>query len=756
MSLVVQLASLALRPFLGSVTKAVFQGIEIKYTEENVRAIEDFFRGRLTDESKHLQQAIRRAAERAWRSIEIALAGESIWSRLNRFEDRALRAEIRAFLDSNPLQLASEADEAFRQSALEQLRAARSAGALRHDDFSVDTVAKSTSEFLRFTDPVATRDAEWCQVAHIAGHLRDLDYRELADLLELRPVHTQPPLLAISMRFFFRRELEANHQLLRELLYEQVDNLNPAMEAGFISLLEVLEHHGQQLVDLLAITHVIHAGIVDLKAEQAKIGQRMEGRMDRIYDFVTNMLDKLEHLDRRPLRATDGATIRDRARRERATEISSEYRAIPEHDRRTMPKLLNGVGKLAYAAADYAGALKDFQELAAIETDDACKATAHYSAFLAALELDNNPAALDGKVIALKEYVRAVQIDSGRFSLFPPDDYEPLAILGAGGFGVVFLCRNRLSDTLVAIKAIRVDSLDRDAGTVLREAVALEGLQHPAIIRIRHCGTVGAGPARPYLVMDYFEAPTLDAFVKQNGPLSAAETKVLARKVADGLAFAHAKGTLHRDVKPRNLLVRQTDVGLTVKIIDFGLALRREFVRNTLSNADALSNTTSGRSIEGSLDYGSPEQMGRLPGVPESCRSDIYGFGQTLCFALFATPKPGPRHWKELQDEGLVTLIGECIEELPNNRPSSFESILARLALVQETVAGDRLAARSPLADAASAPMRQLTMSDHPPLSEDMRAPLASAEEHFQSIRKPRTEDDLRLQVEAELGPAEK
>ena len=186
--------------------------------------------------------------------------------------------------------------------------------------------------------------------------------------------------------------------------------------------------------------------------------------------------------------------------------------------------------------------------------------------------------------------------------------------------------------------------------------------------------------------MDYFEGVTLDDFVKQHGPLPAQEARVLARQMAEGLSAAHAKEILHRDVKPGNVLVERAPSGLRIKLIDFGLAMRQRAVHNTISNANALSNTIRGQSIAGTVDYASPEQMGKLPGEAISPKSDVYGYGRTLCFALFGTPKPGPRHWKELKDEQFGELIGECIEESPSNRPGSFKVLLERLVSPSEVV----------------------------------------------------------------------
>jgi TPR repeat protein len=98
-----------------------------------------------------------------------------------------------------------------------------------------------------------------------------------------------------------------------------------------------------------------------------------------------------------------------------------------------------------------------------------------------------------------------------------------------------------------------------------------------------------------------------------------------------------------------------------------------------MSNADALARTTRGQSIAGTLDYAAPEQLGKLGRVAVGPYSDVYGFGKTLCYAVFGTAQPGPRHWRTLGDEEFAELLGQCIEEGPEQRPQGLAEILRRL-----------------------------------------------------------------------------
>src|SRR5262249_10997446 len=348
----------------------------------------------------------------------------------------------------------------------------------------------------------------------------------------------------------------------------------------------------------------------------------------------------------------DSVSIRSDAERRLVRDVIARYRALPESERRQLPALLNAVGKLEVAAGDFNAAQRDFTEVAELVGDTQGKGEAHHNAYRAALERrDWNS--------ALRELIEAIKLDSRRFAPFPVGKYHPVRILGAGGFGVAFLCRHKQLDADVVVKTLVDDELERDVDQVFTEARTLWQLDHPAIIRLLDCGyTFPSTKTRQYLVMHFFEGMTLEEHVQKNGPLSAGDLTEAARLMAQGLHAAHAKGILHRDVKPANVLIRPPlpsppggrgvggeGEGWQVKLIDFGLAMKQR----TLQNASTASgsHTILSSSIAGTLEYAAPEQMGRLPGIAVGPPADIYGFAKTCCYALFESTEPTFQDWRK-------------------------------------------------------------------------------------------------------------
>ncbi|HET7269506.1 MAG TPA: serine/threonine-protein kinase, partial [Rubrobacter sp.] len=143
--------------------------------------------------------------------------------------------------------------------------------------------------------------------------------------------------------------------------------------------------------------------------------------------------------------------------------------------------------------------------------------------------------------------------------------------LGFGGMARVFLGRDEVLDRPVAVKVVEPDAEDPEIGLRFqREGRAAARLSHPNIVRVFDAGEDKLeGRAVSYIVMEYVPGGDLQDLMDRNGPLPETMLSRVGADVAAGLAHAHARGIVHRDVKPRNILL--DDRG-SPKLADFGIA----------------------------------------------------------------------------------------------------------------------------------------------------------------------------------------
>lgn len=205
------------------------------------------------------------------------------------------------------------------------------------------------------------------------------------------------------------------------------------------------------------------------------------------------------------------------------------------------------------------------------------------------------------------------------------EHYQILNTIGRGGMGIIYRARHRLHGTLVALKVLRADLLV-DPVSVRRfeqEATVASQLLHPNLISVREFGLSRFG--QPYLIMDYLDGVELQTLLSHCEHLDLPSFINVFTQICDGMAYAHDKGLIHRDLKPGNIMLVKTPGGSdAVKIIDFGIAkmLRENHKTSTI--------TTAGDML-GSPAYMSPEQCG---GVQLDSRSDIYSLGCVMYEAI--------------------------------------------------------------------------------------------------------------------------
>ena len=201
--------------------------------------------------------------------------------------------------------------------------------------------------------------------------------------------------------------------------------------------------------------------------------------------------------------------------------------------------------------------------------------------------------------------------------------YEILSELGAGGMGEVYRARDPRLERDVAIKVLPDRfAQDHDAlARFRRESKSVAALSHP---NIRAIYDIGADAGRTFAVMELLEGETLASRLERSA-FEWSKAVPIALSVADGLAAAHGKGIIHRDIKPQNIFLT---TGGGVKILDFGLArLETKGANDSEGLMTTLTLETQPGAILGTVQYMSPEQV---RGQATDARSDIFAFGCVL------------------------------------------------------------------------------------------------------------------------------
>jgi eukaryotic-like serine/threonine-protein kinase len=269
--------------------------------------------------------------------------------------------------------------------------------------------------------------------------------------------------------------------------------------------------------------------------------------------------------------------------------------------------------------------------------------------------------------------------------------YRVLKELGRGGMGAVYQADDPKLKRLVALK-VMLPRLAADASArrrFLREAQAMAAVHHDHVVTIFQ---VDEDNGVPFLAMEFLHGMPLDKWLKDGRKPNLAQILRMGREIAEGLAAAHARGLVHRDVKPGNIWLDSDHKG-RVKILDFGLArVGTEDVHLTRTGA-----------VVGTPAYMSPEQAG---GEKVDPRTDLFSLGCVLYrFCTGAMPFAGnttmavlnalaTTHPKPVRDmnpdvpAALADLVMHLLAKEPGNRPASAREVAERIAAIEKNPKG--------------------------------------------------------------------
>ncbi len=255
--------------------------------------------------------------------------------------------------------------------------------------------------------------------------------------------------------------------------------------------------------------------------------------------------------------------------------------------------------------------------------------------------------------------------------LSPIGKYERVDVLGYGATGIVYLAWDTFLRKQVALKEINVQAGDMDR--FLEEARLLDRLNHPNIVRVHSVDQVDG---KVLIAMEYVPGINLQELLRQQGKLPLSQALDIAIQVLDALQYAHEHHTIHRDIKPGNILIRKDGV---VKLVDFGLA--------------TILGTGSYAGGAGTYVYMAPEDFESEESSDH--RSDLWAVGVTLYEMVtghrpFDAVKPkDPFSWKRAVQEDEPPPLREFVPNVPDSLQRVIDRALAKRKEDRYPSAGD-------------------------------------------------------------------
>ena len=262
--------------------------------------------------------------------------------------------------------------------------------------------------------------------------------------------------------------------------------------------------------------------------------------------------------------------------------------------------------------------------------------------------------------------------EPGSFELVAGTDVGGYVIdgeLGRGGMGVVYSARHPIIGKRAAIKVLK-PSLSNNPATIerfIQEARSVNAIGHPNIVDIFDFDMLPDG--RRYLVMDLLEGESLRKRIKR-GALPPSEAVMVIDEIASALDAAHAKGFIHRDLKPDNVFLVANPGRFDVKLLDFGLA---KLTPNNAMALDRAYRTATGAQL-GTPDYMSPEQLRGDKNIDH--RTDVYALG-IVAFEILTGKRPRRFSDGSFDLPGTPSAIVGAVPSVPSELAQLVETLLA-------------------------------------------------------------------------------
>ncbi len=344
---------------------------------------------------------------------------------------------------------------------------------------------------------------------------------------------------------------------------------------------------------------------------------------------------------------------------------------LPEYNRLALM-----VGSATSSTGDLEQAEGLFLQVIKNTPTDEEKALAYFNRF----QVQLRGKAYDKALVDLKA---AIARNPEQYALHDVKTYPMVKLLGAGGMGCVFLCDNNnpaIEKKQVVVKCFW-GTLKGEPQELFKKAVAIHqivGDYMPEPLE------AGYSNKRAFFVTEYLEgAINGETWLEKYGRMDLKTGWQIALQIVQALQRAHDKDIYHLNLKPANLLLKDSPSAVPLKISDFGLStLVPSLQQEALTRQNQAGLSQFGQAVMDSLHYVSPEQQG-YTGKP-SARSDVFAFGATM-YRFWTGLSPQRFSAKNLPKvPGLPELLFDCVEELPNKRPESARQLLNRLKTIKE------------------------------------------------------------------------